>query len=272
MQCDQCGRVFKSSQMQLRWDGAWVDRACFEIRQPQDYVKAVPDYQAAQVVRWRPPLTTSYLSIPTGVNRAQLSDGPIPTYGNYVEVYAKVSLLDWSPSGNAAVIYSQSRPGAGRQSFYVSISTAGAMQFTWTPASGVSENSVSTANLSATPASTILYLKWILSLGTASTDAFFYTSTDGETYVQLGAPVNTPGASDILSTGTPPTIGAFAGGAVGGDAPTDIKIYNVYVNGQADSFPKVEFNADLGAPGARSFQAGAQTYQLIGTDITFVTP
>lgn len=43
VQCDQCGRVFKSSNIKLRWDGAQVCRNCWEPRHPQDFVKAVKD-------------------------------------------------------------------------------------------------------------------------------------------------------------------------------------------------------------------------------------
>lgn len=41
--CDQCGRVFKSGDIRLRWDNARVCDACFEIRQPQDFVRAIKD-------------------------------------------------------------------------------------------------------------------------------------------------------------------------------------------------------------------------------------
>lgn len=272
-QCDQCGRIFKFTELMRRWDNAMVDAACFEIRQPQDFIRPILDNQAAPIIRIRPNLTTTYLLIPTGTNRVQMFDGPIPAYGTYLEVYARVALLDWSPTGTAAVIYSQSRPGPTTQSFYVSISTTGTMQITWVDSAGSATNVPSTANLSGTAANTVLYLKWILDFdnGSGGNDAFFYTSTDGITYTQLGATVTTAGVTDIKPTQTPPTIGAFAGGAAGGDPPTDMKIYNVYVNAAPDSANRVSFNSDLGAVGARQFQAASQTYQLFG-DTTFVTP
>lgn len=37
--CDVCGLRFKSDQMMKRWDGLMVDRACFETRHPQDFLR-----------------------------------------------------------------------------------------------------------------------------------------------------------------------------------------------------------------------------------------
>ena len=38
--CDACGRKFKSSQLQRRWDGFMVCEREWEPRQPQDFVRA----------------------------------------------------------------------------------------------------------------------------------------------------------------------------------------------------------------------------------------
>jgi hypothetical protein len=51
--CDECGQKFKASEMKKRWDGLMVCRADWNIRQPQDFVRGIPDPQA---VPWsRPP-------------------------------------------------------------------------------------------------------------------------------------------------------------------------------------------------------------------------
>lgn len=41
--CDSCGFKFKSDQLRLRWDGLMVDNACWEPRQPQDFLRAVKE-------------------------------------------------------------------------------------------------------------------------------------------------------------------------------------------------------------------------------------
>jgi len=77
--CDVCGREFKSSKLKQRWDGLMVDMLCWEPRQPQDFVRGVPDPQLVPWVRdeatdtflpiaysswWLPSfLTTSYVSL-----------------------------------------------------------------------------------------------------------------------------------------------------------------------------------------------------------------
>ena len=41
--CDDCGRVYRSFQLQMRWDGVMVCYQCWEPRQPQDFVRGVAD-------------------------------------------------------------------------------------------------------------------------------------------------------------------------------------------------------------------------------------
>ena len=52
--CDQCGRKFKDSDLQLRWDGLMVCSRDWEPRQPQDFVRGVADYQAPPFTRPEP--------------------------------------------------------------------------------------------------------------------------------------------------------------------------------------------------------------------------
>lgn len=44
-QCYQCGRKFKASTMLRHWQGYYVCPPHWEIRQPQDFVRSVPDIQ-----------------------------------------------------------------------------------------------------------------------------------------------------------------------------------------------------------------------------------
>lgn len=44
--CDVCGRQYKDSDLQLRWDGLMVCSGDWEPRQPQDFVRGVADKQA----------------------------------------------------------------------------------------------------------------------------------------------------------------------------------------------------------------------------------
>jgi len=41
--CDVCGRKFKASKLKMRWDGIMACPQDWEPRQPQDFVRGVPD-------------------------------------------------------------------------------------------------------------------------------------------------------------------------------------------------------------------------------------
>ena len=90
--CDSCGQKFKFSQLKLRWDGLYcctVNR-CWEIRQPQDYVRGVLDRQAVPISRPDSPpyfigplievvsstiATILYIIIPNRFQRPKLVNG-----------------------------------------------------------------------------------------------------------------------------------------------------------------------------------------------------
>lgn len=61
--CDACGRLFKASKLQKRWDGYMVCEQDWEPRQPQDFVRGVADYQAPP---WtRPEQSNTFINVGT---------------------------------------------------------------------------------------------------------------------------------------------------------------------------------------------------------------
>lgn len=54
--CDQCGQKRKASMLRLQWDGLRTCEKCWEPRQPQDYVRGVPDPSGVPWSRQRAPL------------------------------------------------------------------------------------------------------------------------------------------------------------------------------------------------------------------------
>ena len=52
--CDVCGRKYKASKLRQRWDGLYCCPQDWEIRQPQDFVRGVPDNQLAPWTRPEP--------------------------------------------------------------------------------------------------------------------------------------------------------------------------------------------------------------------------
>ena len=55
--CYQCGRKRKGSTLLRYWQGYYVCEEHWETRQPQDFVRSVPDVQTPP---WQQPLTTQY--------------------------------------------------------------------------------------------------------------------------------------------------------------------------------------------------------------------
>lgn len=76
--CDQCGRGFKFSSLRKRWDNAWTCDACWEIRQPQDFVRGVKDDQSVPVGRPRIGLPTPGFFFTNGVNFVVTPNGVFP--------------------------------------------------------------------------------------------------------------------------------------------------------------------------------------------------
>ena len=67
--CDVCGFKRKASEMRKRWDGRMVCEEDFEYRQPQDFVRGVPDNQA---VAWTRPDTAPVFLNPGDVKPGSL--------------------------------------------------------------------------------------------------------------------------------------------------------------------------------------------------------
>ncbi len=44
--CQECGMKLKSTEARRRWDNFIVGPECYEIRNPQDFVRGIPDNQS----------------------------------------------------------------------------------------------------------------------------------------------------------------------------------------------------------------------------------
>jgi hypothetical protein len=66
--CYQCGRKFKASTMRRQWQGYWVCSEHWEPRQPQDFVRAIPDNPTPPWVQPQPVDTFGRMCSPNGVS------------------------------------------------------------------------------------------------------------------------------------------------------------------------------------------------------------
>lgn len=49
--CDVCGRKFKFSRLRQKWDNTWACEQDWEPRQPQDYLRGIPDNMSVPLSR-----------------------------------------------------------------------------------------------------------------------------------------------------------------------------------------------------------------------------
>jgi hypothetical protein len=55
LRCQECFKKIKSGEAYFRWDGFWVHYLCWEIRNPQDYQRGIPDFQTPKIITGDPP-------------------------------------------------------------------------------------------------------------------------------------------------------------------------------------------------------------------------
>jgi hypothetical protein len=80
--CRVCGFKRKASELKLRWDGVYVCRQDWEIRQPQDFVRGCPEEVAPEWTQPEPP--DQFLPLPklgTGAGPVRLGGTPNPGSG-----------------------------------------------------------------------------------------------------------------------------------------------------------------------------------------------
>lgn len=67
-QCFRCGRKFKASLMRKTWEGFYTCPRCWEPRQPQDYVRGVPDKPSPEWTQPQPADDFVEFCTPNGIS------------------------------------------------------------------------------------------------------------------------------------------------------------------------------------------------------------
>lgn len=110
--CDSCGKKIKASEAKQRWDGLIVCPADFEMRQPQDFVKARADKITVPFTRPRPTDDFIYTQGFFDIVEPSDSDGSLdyinPLSGYFAEDYmidytAFTIQMSWAREFNDAV-------------------------------------------------------------------------------------------------------------------------------------------------------------------------
>ena len=55
LRCQECYKKIKSTDAYFRWDNLWVCSTCWEIRNPQDFVRGIPDNSSIPFSTGNPP-------------------------------------------------------------------------------------------------------------------------------------------------------------------------------------------------------------------------
>lgn len=127
-----------------------------------------------------------------------------------IDLRAQISFDDWTPGANSAIL-SKYRLATDGRSFLFKMSSANRLELTIS-----SDGNATTTDYTATAATSFTdgELGWVrvaldVDNGSSDSAATFYTSTDGETWTQLGAVVNSGSTESIFDSTTRVNVGAY---------------------------------------------------------------
>lgn len=154
--------------------------------------------------------TGNYLYLPgVASNNATAPDSAALDITGDIDLRCKVALDDWTPS---AIQYLISKyQSASQRSYGLSVETNGRISLVWSTdgTGGTLLSATSTVAPTVADGAT-LWVRGVLDVdnGAAGKNVFFYTSTDGLTWTQLGTTVTTAGTTSIFSSTSVLEIGS----------------------------------------------------------------
>ena len=81
--CSMCGAKFKASQLIKHWQGMFRCERCWEPRQPQDFVRGIPDNPSVPWVQPQTETISSSYCTPNGISAVPdraIPDCMVPDY------------------------------------------------------------------------------------------------------------------------------------------------------------------------------------------------
>jgi hypothetical protein len=229
---------------------------------------------------------TNYLYL-SGVanNYASTPDSAALDITGDIDIRVRVALDDWTPAAAQTLLAKYG--GSGARSYLFDVQTAGTLRFQYTTG-GVTGVSVTSSVATGIADGSIKWVRVAFDVdnGAAGNTGTFYTSDDGVTWAQLGAPVTAAGVVAIASTAAPLEIGSFASGSsglaaakfylaqvlsgIGGTVVFDANFSTGIISGAQTTFTESSTNAatvtiNRSTSGRRSV-AVVQPTLLFGTD------
>lgn len=126
-----------------------------------------------------------------------------------LDVRVHVAMDDWTPATTQTLL-SKSTATGNQRSWQFNVNTGGGLVLVWSANGTATMTATSTAGVAAANG-TARWVRATLDVdnGAAGRTVTFYTSTDGENWTQLGAPVTTATVTSIFNSTAPVVVGAI---------------------------------------------------------------
>lgn len=158
-------------------------------------------------------------------NYAATPDDPSLDITGDLDIRALIAPDDWTPAANRRIVAKYVTAGS-QQSFLFSLLTSGALSLTWTTNGFTLLTETSSVNLASQANGSPLWVRVTLDVNNGAGDAEveFFTSTNGETWAQLGT-TQLVGATTSIFAGTAPLeVGSRNNGADGNFTGEIVKV------------------------------------------------
>jgi hypothetical protein len=207
------------------------------------------------------PSACLYLSGTTG-NYITCADAAGLDITGDIDISAKVAPNDWS-TGAAQCILSKWPTADGQQSYRLDIQTDGSLWFRWTADGTTDQQATSTQTVYTAGAvdGSPLWVRVAMDVDDGGVyKVYFYTSTDGTTWTQLGSTI-TGGTTTSIFSGTQAVLIGTRGN--GSSEPLAGKFYRVTIKSGIGGSIAGDWRADIPAP--RYMDSALNVWSVAGT-------
>jgi hypothetical protein len=167
------------------------------------------------------------------------SSTALNTISGEMEIIGRVRLPDYSPA--TGYLVASRFGGAGQRAWTLQFLTDGSLRFT-TSTDGTNTSKLYDSSVALpTTNNDIVYLKvtFLGDNGSSDSEVYFYYSSDGVAWTQLGTVIQ-KGSADAIYSGS--TVALHIGGNASVGLPLDGSVYSLSVAATIDGPPVVDFN------------------------------
>jgi len=202
-------------------------------------IQTAGEYVSVGALDYRSDADPLFLSLPgTAGHYASTPDSVAASITGDIDIRVKVALTDWTPAtlSTLAARY----VGGGSRAYLFGVNAAGTLRLITSADGTALIDRSSTASVSAANLDTV-FVRVTLDVDNdaVGNTAVFYTSTDGESWVQLGDPVVNAGTTSIFDGAMSLEVGSDGSGATD---RVNGRIYSAQIYDGIDGTLVVDFN------------------------------